>query len=110
MDSHDVSMFSAVLHGPLDPEIVAHVSRIPVAPLGADAVALDRLIADDLLFTAPDGRLGTKAEDLEAHRTGAIRFRSHEPEELRIRRVGADMAIVALRARLMVEVAGTLVT
>ena len=68
---------------------------------------MDRLIAGDLLFTGPDGRLATKAQDLGAHRSGAVRFREHEPEELRVRRVGPDVAIVALRARLEVEVAGT---
>jgi ketosteroid isomerase-like protein len=33
-------------------------------------------------------------------------IREHQPEELRIKRVGADVAIAALRARLVVEVAG----
>src|SRR4030095_12581041 len=75
----------------------------------ADVAALTRLIDDDLLFTGPDGQLGTKAQDLEAHRSGAIRFRVHEPEELRIRRISNDVAVAALRARLEVEVAGTVV-
>ena len=75
----------------------------------ADIPALDRLIADDVLFTGPDGRVATKAKDLEAHASGAVRFHSCEPEELRVRRVGADVAITALRARLEVEVGGRIV-
>jgi ketosteroid isomerase-like protein len=67
---------------------------------------LEELIADELLFTGPDGQLGTKAQDLDAHRSGAIRIRTHVPEELRVRRVGTDVAVVALRTRLVVEVAG----
>src|SRR5262249_41541790 len=59
-----------------------------------------------LLFTGPDGQLGTKAQDLDAHGSGIVRFREHEPEELRVRRVGANVAVTALRARLTVEVAG----
>ncbi|MGI8402861.1 MAG: nuclear transport factor 2 family protein [Gemmatimonadaceae bacterium] len=98
-----------VVSGEADPDIVALEGEIRAAQLRADTIALDRLIADDLLFTGPDGRLGTKAQDLEAHRSGAIRFRAHEPEDLRVRRVGADVAVSALRARLEVEVAGTLV-
>jgi ketosteroid isomerase-like protein len=99
----------AALVGAPDDEIVALETEIRAAQLDADVAALDRLIADELLFTGPDGRLGTKQQDLEAHGSGAIRFRKHEPEELRIRRVGADVAVVALRARLGVDVGGAIV-
>jgi ketosteroid isomerase-like protein len=99
----------AVLVGDADPEIATLEAQFRAAQLGADVAALERLIADELLFTGPDGELGTKAQDLAAHSSGAVRFRAHEPEELRIRRVGADVAVTALRARLAVEVAGTLV-
>ena len=106
MDGPEAGSLSLVLEGPPDPEIVEMEERIRMAQLAGDATALEALIADELLFTGPDGRLGTKAEDLEAHRTGAVRFRVHEPEELRIRRVGEDVAITALRARLVVMVGG----
>ena len=56
--------------------------------------------AETLLFTGPDGTLGTKQRDLAAHGFGAVRFREHVPEELRVRRVGSDVAVAALRARL----------
>jgi ketosteroid isomerase-like protein len=102
----DADGLKAVLVGPDDPEIVALEADIRAAQLDADVVALDRLIADELLFTGPDGQLGTKAADLAAHGSGAVRMREHEPEELRIRRIGADVAVVALRARLAVEVGG----
>jgi ketosteroid isomerase-like protein len=88
---------------------VAAEARLRAAQLAADVAALDELIAEVLLFTGPDGRLGTKAEDLAAHRSGAVRFRAHQPEELRVRRVGADVAVSALRARLAVEVGGRVV-
>ena len=107
MNAPDTSSLAAALVGPPDPEIVELEARIRAAQLGADVAALDRLIADELLFTGPDGQLGTKAQDLAAHGEGIVRFRAHEPEELRIRRVGADVALVALRARLSVEVGGT---
>ena len=105
---NDAAM-AAVLVGDADPEIVALEARLRAAQLDADVAALDALIAERLLFTGPDGALGTKAQDLAAHGSGVVRFRAHEPEELRVRRVGADVAVVALRARLAVEVAGTLV-
>jgi uncharacterized protein (TIGR02246 family) len=100
----------SVLVGPDDAEILALEAAIRTAQLTADVQALDRLIADDLLFTGPDGQLATKAQDLAAHRSGALRVREHIPTELRIRRLGNDAAIVALRAQLTVDVQGTTVT
>ena len=104
----DVAELHAVVVGAVDAEIIALEAALRAAQLAADVPALARLISDDLLFTGPDGQLGTKAQDLEAHGSGVVRFRSHVPEELRIRRVGADVVVTALRARLEVEVAGHL--
>ena len=105
----DTTTLAAVLVGEADGEIVALEAQLRQAQLDADVEALDRLIADELLFTGPDGALGTKAQDLAAHASGAVRFRAHEPDELRVRRVGSNVAIAALRARLAVEVAGVLI-
>jgi ketosteroid isomerase-like protein len=99
----------AAVVGAADPEIAALEARLRAAQLDADVAVLDGLLADQLLFTGPDGQLATKAQDLQAHESGAVRFRAHEPEELRVRRVGDHVAIAALRTRLTVEVAGTLV-
>ena len=89
-----------------DPEIVGLEGELRRAQLAADVEALDRLIDEDLLFTGPTGDLATKAEDLAAHESGMVRFRAHEPEEMRIRKVGTDVAVVALLARLIVDVHG----
>jgi ketosteroid isomerase-like protein len=110
MSDLSLAMMTTALRGLSDPEIVECESRLRVAQLDADVVALDRLIADALLFTGPDGQIGTKAQDLAAHGSGAVRFRQHVPEELRVRRVGDNVAVTALRAQLTVEVSGTLVT
>jgi ketosteroid isomerase-like protein len=107
MRAADSSFLANVLKGAPDDEIVALESQLRAAQLSGDVSALDRLIGDNLLFTGPDGRLATKAQDLEAHASGVVRFRSHEPRELRIRRVGKNVAVVALLTWLVVEVAGT---
>lgn len=96
----------SVFVGTADPEIIELEARLRAAQLNADLDALEALISNDLLFTGPDGQLGTKAQDLAAHGSGAIRFRSHDPEELRVRRVGTYVAVSALRARLAVDVVG----
>ena len=106
MHEIDTGTLDQVLVGGPDREIVVLEARIRAAQLSADLTALDDLISEDLLFTGPDGQLGTKAQDIEAYRSGAVRFIEHIPEELRIRRVGPDVAISSLRAQLTVDVAG----
>jgi ketosteroid isomerase-like protein len=105
----DTDRMIAAVVGTVDAEIVALEAKLRAAQLAADVDALDALIADPLLFTGPDGQLGTKSQDLQAHRSGVVRFREHEPDELRMRRVSADVVVTALRARLAVEVAGAVV-
>ena len=109
MTTSEANVVDAVLVGPRDPEIVALETRLRSAQLAADVRELDTLISDDLLFTGPDGQIGTKAQDLAAHSAGSVRFREHEPEELRVRRIGSAVAVTALRARLAVEVNGLIV-
>ena len=96
-----------VLIGDADPEIVALEARLRIAQLRADVAELDALLSDTLLFTGPDGALAIKADDLVAHQAGVVRFRGHEPLELRIRSVGSAVALVALKANLFVDVDGT---
>jgi len=90
-----------------DAEIAAMEAELRAAQLSADVAALDRLIADDLLFTGPDGALATKADDLAAYRDGVMRVTAHAPEALHVRRVGPDVAVAALRARMTGSYAGT---
>ena len=108
MDNIDLSALEQVLVGNPDEEIVTLEAQIRAAQLRADLTALDDLISDNLLFTGPDGQLGTKEQDIEAYRSGIVKFMAHVPEELRIRRIGADVAISSLRAQLTVDVAGNL--
>jgi ketosteroid isomerase-like protein len=104
MSAQDLAALYSVLVGPVDAELVALEARMRAAQLAGDVAELDAVISEDLLFTGPDGELGTKSEDLHAYRSGTVRFEAHEPEELRIRRVGTDVAVTALRARLGVQV------
>ncbi len=80
------------------------------AQLNADVDALDRLIDDALLFAGPDGALASKADDLAAHRSGVVRFNSHEPLAMAWRAVSDDVALVSLLARLTVQIHGSSVT
>lgn len=106
MTDIDVVAFEQALAGIADQEIVMLEARIRTAQLNADVAVLDELISDHLLFTGPDGQLGTKAQDIEAYRSGTVKFIAHVPEELRTRRVGTNVAISSLRTYLSVDVAG----
>ena len=105
-DARDIGALEAVLTGAPDPEIVSLEARLRAAQLRADVPELNELIADELVFAGPDGSLATKEQDLASHGSGAVRFLEHVPEQLRVRRVGSDVAITSLRARLTVQVDG----
>ncbi|RYZ04373.1 MAG: nuclear transport factor 2 family protein [Myxococcales bacterium] len=102
-------LFQSVLVGDPDPEVTGLEAELRSAQLAGNVAHLDRLISAELLFTGPDGSLASKADDLAAHASGAVRFREHTPLELQVRRVGEDVAIVALLAKLKVEVNGSAV-
>lgn len=106
VNQSDLECMTAVLVGPLSPEVATLEARLRAAQLAGDVQMLDALIAEELLFTGPDGQLATKADDLASHASGAVRFVEHEPQELRVRSVADDVAIAALRARLVVSVGG----
>ena len=67
MITPDKAAMKKVLVGSADDEIVGREAELRAAQLNADVDALSQLIADELLFTGPDGQLGSKAEDLELH-------------------------------------------
>lgn len=101
---------SRALRGAAEGDIVELERRLRTAQLSADVAALRDLISDDLLFAGPDGGLASKAQDLDAHTSGAVQFRAHDPEELQMRRVNDGCVMTSLRARLTVEVGGAEVT
>ena len=92
--------------GDVDESIVHAEAALRAAQLAGDVNALDALIHDDLLFTGPDGRLATKADDLAAHRDGVVRFLTHTPRVLTARPVGPDVVVTSLRAHLTLIAGG----
>lgn len=65
-------------------EIPAAEERLRLAMQASDVQALDRILADDLLFTNHMGQIVSKAQDLELHRSGMLSFRSVETVELQV--------------------------
>lgn len=62
-----------------------------------DTATLDRIYADDLIVTNPDGSVGNKAEELAGIKSGAFAFQSITNEDVRVRVFG-EMAVVTGRS------------
>ncbi|NJL22728.1 MAG: nuclear transport factor 2 family protein [Leptolyngbyaceae cyanobacterium SM1_3_5] len=72
------------------------------AMLTSDVAVLDELIADDLVFTMHTGSIISKQDDLEAHRSGIVKFTKVEISDRQIHDY-SDCVVVTLKA----EAAGT---
>jgi ketosteroid isomerase-like protein len=70
----------------------AEERALQAAQRASDVEELDRLLHPDLLAVGPDGRLGDKAADLDAHRTGVFRIAELHEVDLQLRVVG-DTAV-----------------
>jgi ketosteroid isomerase-like protein len=69
------------------------------ACLGGDTRALDSILADDFVFTDPNGLTLTKSEWLDDLRTGHFKFESLGIDEIDAR-VKGDVATVEARVRI----------
>jgi ketosteroid isomerase-like protein len=58
-----------------------------------DFAALERLLADDLVYTHSSGNVDSKASYIDSLRTGKSRYLKIAPEDLRVRVVG-DLALI----------------
>lgn len=65
-------------------QIIELEDRLQQAMLQSNVAELDALIAPELLFTNHFGQLVTKAEDLESHRSGALKFTALTPSDRQI--------------------------
>lgn len=55
------------------------------AMMASDVIALDALLDDEVEFIGPDGAALSKAQDLEAHRSGRLRIHEFDVERQRVR-------------------------
>lgn len=86
--------------------ILALEERLRQAMLGGNIKELDELIADDLIFTSPEGILVTKEMDLAGHRSGAMKLFTMVPSEQQVREYG-DVVVVSVKMALTGMYAGT---
>lgn len=92
--------------------VLAREEELRLAQLSGDVAALERLLDDGLVFTALDGAVVGKADDLALHRSGRLRITRMDPGGRHVLRLGAVVVvIVRMEAAAVVdgaEVAGPL--
>ncbi|MBD3887204.1 nuclear transport factor 2 family protein [Phormidium tenue FACHB-886] len=71
------------------------------AMLTSDVVVLDDLIADNLVFTTHTGSIISKQDDLEAHRSGIVKFTNIEISDRQIHTFSDDCVVVTLKVDLV---------
>lgn len=76
--------------------VLDHEERLRIAQLKGDVAELEKLLDDDLMFTALDGAIVGKRDDLELHRSGRLRITRMEPIERRVMILG-DIAVVSAK-------------
>jgi hypothetical protein len=79
-----------------DDPILAREEELRRAQLAGDAAALDRLLDDALVFTALDGAVVGKADDLALHRSGRLRVTRMDPGDRHVLRLGT-VVVVSVR-------------
>jgi Domain of unknown function (DUF4440) len=87
------------MDGTVETTILEAEEQLRVAMLESDVIALDELLAPELLFTNHLGQLLSKKDDLEGHRSGLLKINALIPSELHILAHEA-VAVVSVRMRL----------
>ena len=75
-----------------------------------DYAVLNRVLADDLTYTHSDGRLDSKANFIDALKSGKQTYSAAEHESIDVRPLGQDAAIVRGRLRMTAAVVGQTAT
>ena len=77
----------------LEAEIVRRENALLTAITTNDVALLDDLLHDDLLFNGPDGRTGSKAEDLANYRSGGIQLTHAQARDRLVSVIGDDVVV-----------------
>ena len=72
--------------------------KLRIAMLTGDFAALDLVIAPALIFTNHIGQKISKADDIEIHRSGTLKFNELEPSEQQAN-IQDNLAIVSVRMK-----------
>lgn len=88
-------------------QIQAAEEQLRLAMLASDVESLDVLISPSLVFTTHFGSVLSKQEDLESHRSGALKFQAIELSEQKMLTL-ANVVYVSVRARVSGTFSGSI--
>jgi ketosteroid isomerase-like protein len=94
------------MNNKVEEQIVEAEEKLRQAMLSSDVKALDELLAPELIFTNHLGQWIGKQEDLEGHKSGALKLTSVEPLERHIL-LKNNVAIVSVKMQLSGSYEGT---
>ena len=80
----------------IDDEILACEADLRLAQLSGDVAMLDRLLDDVLVFTSFEGKLASKSDDLELHRSGRLRITRMDPGDRHVLHLGTTSVVSVL--------------
>ena len=84
-------------------EALAAENQRYVAQVQSDVATLDRLLAEDLVYQHSTGATDDKTRFIQAIDSGAVRYRTMECQEVKVRIFG-DVAVITGRSRFEVTV------
>jgi ketosteroid isomerase-like protein len=99
LDNQQNGSKDATLNVDAEQKVLEMMRRYVEAYGANDVAALDKILADDFLFTSSRGIVVTKAQELADIRSGEMRTESATLDEVRVR-VRGDAAVVTGRAAL----------
>ena len=82
--------------GNVEQQIKKLTDQIIAAELKVDMNSYEKLLADDYTGIYSDGRLYTKAQDIQDLKTGALKYESIDVREIKIRAYGDTAVAVSL--------------
>lgn len=77
-------------------DVKKFISDLGAALSKNDTAALEKMYADDYTFVSPEGEVQTKAQRIDAMKSGAMKFESLSFNDVKVRTYG-DTAVVAAK-------------
>jgi len=97
---------ASVSAGEVEQAVLAAQDKRIALTVAGDLAGLDAAMSDDLSWTHSNANVETKAEFLEAIRSGKYRYKAMSFDDRRVRLHGDSTAIVSGTARVQVTTAG----
>ncbi|MCS0497390.1 nuclear transport factor 2 family protein [Ancylobacter sp. MQZ15Z-1] len=101
---------SASEAGPPSEDILAEIEaaeqRLRHAALHGNVAALDRILADDLIYVDQNGQFLSKQDDIDLHRTGALKLTRLVFSDIRLRAISEDAGLAVVRVDVRGHAAG----